>query len=86
VSYFQASGIDRPLTIWKDAAGSIIPHENWRGEFASGTWGVGTKQGMSVDCPYGGAPNCLPISWPGWSTSAFGQRAVSACGDGAGAS
>jgi hypothetical protein len=41
VSYLHAGGIDRPLTITKDAQEPIIPHQNWRGTFAWGTWGRG---------------------------------------------
>jgi hypothetical protein len=37
VSYFHAGGIDRPLVIRKEGQPTIIPHENWRGQFARGT-------------------------------------------------
>jgi RHS repeat-associated protein len=75
VSYFHAGGIDRPLSIWKNSVGSVLPHENWRGAFWQGTWGAdkGTLRGLSSDCPYGGAPNCVPVSWPGYRTNAWNQ-------------
>ncbi|HEX5871272.1 MAG TPA: RHS repeat-associated core domain-containing protein, partial [Longimicrobium sp.] len=65
VSYFHAGGIDRPLVITKDGQ-SIIPHQNWRGEFARGTYPSGAKS----DCPPGVTTGCTPIQWPGERTSA----------------
>ena len=38
MSYFHAGGIDRPLTIFKVGHPVIIPHQNWRGQFARGTY------------------------------------------------
>jgi RHS repeat-associated protein len=57
--------------------GTIIPHENWRGQFARGTWGAGMYQGMTSDCPTGGASNCFPLSWPGYRTNAWHQSSKS---------
>jgi hypothetical protein len=65
VSYFHAGGIDRPLVITKDGQ-SIIPHQNWRGQFARGTYPNGAKS----DCPPGVTTGCTPIQWPGERTSA----------------
>jgi RHS repeat-associated protein len=72
VSYFHAGGIDRPLSIRKDEGTSIIPHTNWRGLFAWGTWGAGSLQGVTSDCQSGVPPtNCVNLAWPGWQTSAW---------------
>jgi RHS repeat-associated protein len=65
VSYFHAGGIDRPLVITKDGQ-SIIPHQNWRGQFARGTYPSGTRS----DYPPGVTSGCTPIQWPGERTSA----------------
>jgi hypothetical protein len=54
VSYLHAGGIDRPLSIWKDGVGSVRPHENWRGQFARGTWGAGVR----VLQPYRASRTC----------------------------
>jgi RHS repeat-associated protein len=82
VSYFHAGGIDRPLTITKEGVGTIITHQNWRGELASGTWGAsltGAAAGSGSDCHAGASPHtCAPVNWPGWRTSAWHR-------DGAGA-
>jgi hypothetical protein len=72
VSYVHAGGIDRPLSIRKDEGTSIIPHTNWRGLFAWGTWGAGSLQGQLSDCQSGVPPmNCVNLAWPGWQTSAW---------------
>jgi hypothetical protein len=63
VSYFHAGGIDRPLVITKDGQ-SIIPHQNWRGQFARGTYPNGTRS----DCTSYPASGCTPIQWPGERT------------------
>ena len=65
VSYFHAGGIDRPLVITKDGQ-SIIPHQNWRGQFARGTY----PNGYRSDCTQGATTGCTPIQWPGERTSA----------------
>jgi RHS repeat-associated protein len=65
VSYFHAGGIDRPLVITKGST-SIVTHQNWRGQFARGTYPNGTKS----DCPPGVTSGCTPIQWPGERTTA----------------
>jgi RHS repeat-associated protein len=45
---------------------SIIPHQNWRGQFARGTYPNGTRS----DCTSYPASGCTPIQWPGERTSA----------------
>jgi RHS repeat-associated protein len=78
VSYFQAGGIDRPLVIWKSGVGSIVTHQNWRGQFARGTWGASHPLiGQSSDCTatYTGQ-NCVPVPWPGWNTGPWFQDAA----------
>ncbi|HYW12858.1 MAG TPA: RHS repeat-associated core domain-containing protein [Longimicrobium sp.] len=79
VSYFQAGGIDRPLVIWKNTVGSIVTHQNWRGQFSRGTWGEGTgRVGQSSDCT-GTWPQqieCVPVPWPGWNTNAWHDDAA----------
>jgi RHS repeat-associated protein len=74
VSYLHADGINRPLSIWKEGVGSVRPHQNWRGQFARGAWGMGPLQGRSSDCAYGGAPDCIPLHWPGYRTNAWHQQ------------
>jgi len=66
VSYLHAGRIDRPLSIWKEGVGSIIPHQNWRGQFARGTF----PNGASSDCLTYPPMNCVPVPWPGWQTTA----------------
>jgi RHS repeat-associated protein len=66
VSYTHAGGIDRPLVITKDGV-SILPHQNWRGQFSSGTYANGARS----DCPPGSTTNCHPVSWPGYRTTAW---------------
>ena len=58
-------GIDRPLVISKNGQ-SVIPHQNWRGQFARGTYPDGTRS----DCPPGVTTGCTPIQWPGERTTA----------------
>jgi RHS repeat-associated protein len=69
VSYFHAGGIDRPLVITKGST-SIVPHQNWRGEFARGTYADGVKLGQRSDCTSFPASGCIPIQWPGERTTA----------------
>ncbi|HEU0301239.1 MAG TPA: RHS repeat-associated core domain-containing protein [Longimicrobium sp.] len=66
VGYSHAGGIDRPLVITKDGV-SIIPHQNWRGQFSRGTYANGTPS----DCPPGVTTGCTPIPWPGYRTTAW---------------
>jgi len=70
VSYTHGGGIDRPLVIMKGDT-SIIPHQNWRGQFARGTYGnaAGRLTGASSDCTSYPAQNCTPIRWPGEHTT-----------------
>ena len=53
MSYFHAGGIDRPLVIRKEGQPTIIPHENWRGQFARGTY-TGGAVGMPLAALLGG--------------------------------
>jgi RHS repeat-associated protein len=69
VSYTHGGGIDRPLVITKGAT-SIVPHQNWRGQFSLGTYGAGPQQGQRSDCPSGVVTGCTPIMWPGERTTA----------------
>jgi RHS repeat-associated protein len=66
VSYFHAGGIDRPLVITKGST-SIIPHQNWRGQFARGTY----ADGRPSDCETSQTTGCTPIQWPGYRTTAW---------------
>jgi RHS repeat-associated protein len=65
-SYFHAGGIDRPLVITKGST-SIIPHQNWRGQFARGTY----ADGRPSDCETSQTTGCTPIQWPGYRTTAW---------------
>ena len=78
VSYTHGGGIDRPLAITRSGVGSIIPHENWRGQMARGTYGAGTGKplGASSDCTGSPPVNCVPVPWPGWNTSAWHEDAA----------
>jgi RHS repeat-associated protein len=71
VSYLHAGGIDRPLAIKKDGLETVVPHENWRGMFAWGTWGSGSQVGQRSDCMTSLQTNCLVLHWPGYRTSAY---------------
>jgi RHS repeat-associated protein len=58
---------------------SVVPHQNWRGQFARGTFASGTRAGESSDCTeYPPTNGCLPISWPGWATTAWHDDAGTA--------
>jgi RHS repeat-associated protein len=59
VSYTHGGGIDRPLALHKEGWQSILPHENWRGQFASGT------------CVPDATVPCGTPQWPGWQTNAY---------------
>jgi RHS repeat-associated protein len=72
VSYFHAGGIDRPLVIRKEGSPTIIPHENWRGQFARGTYTSGTVS----DCT-GQTTECTQVNWPGYRTTARHARSGS---------
>ncbi|HEX2209347.1 MAG TPA: hypothetical protein VHG93_16840 [Longimicrobium sp.] len=68
MSYFHAKGIDRPLTITKYGKGTVVTHQNWRSQFARGTF----QNGRHSDYEYV-APGTTPlhIPWPGWRTTAW---------------
>jgi RHS repeat-associated protein len=66
VSYTHAGGIDRPLVITKDGV-RILPHQNWRGQFSSGTYADGTRS----DCAPGVTTGCIAVRWPGYRTTAW---------------
>jgi RHS repeat-associated protein len=70
VSYFHAGGIDRPLTITKNEI-TVVPHQNWRGQFARGTY----QDGRISDCTSTTGTNCLAVNWPGWRTNPWHQDA-----------
>jgi RHS repeat-associated protein len=73
VSYLHAGGIDRPLTIWKENVGSVLPHQNWRGLFSRGTWGYNSlgAVGTTANCVTVNVNQCLPLNWPGERTTAW---------------
>jgi RHS repeat-associated protein len=62
--------IDRPLVIRKEGPPTIIPHENWRGQFSRGTY----TSGAVGDCGPGQTTGCTAIAWPGYRTNARHQR------------
>jgi RHS repeat-associated protein len=66
VGYTHGGGLDRPLVITKDGQ-SILPHQNWRGQFSRGTY----ADGAASDCAPGQTTNCQRIPWPGWRTTAW---------------
>jgi hypothetical protein len=70
VSYTHGGGIDRPLVITQGDT-SIVPHQNWRGQFSRGTYGVnpGRPLGVRSDCAEYPAQGCTPIQWPGERTT-----------------
>jgi RHS repeat-associated protein len=70
VSYFHAGGIDRPLVIRKEGVATVIPHQNWRGQFARGTY----PSGQVSDCGPGQTTGCTAIDWPGYRTTAWHAR------------
>jgi RHS repeat-associated protein len=74
VSYAHAGGIDRPLAIWKQGVGTLVTHQNWRGQFAMGTF----TSGAPSDCLQYPPSGCVPVSWPGWSTTAWHEKAGTA--------
>jgi hypothetical protein len=62
VGYTHAGGVDRPLAAYKlgTNAAVIAPHTNWRGQFSGGTYLQGSQ-------------STAPVSWPGYSTTAWYQ-------------
>jgi len=71
VSYTYGGGMGRPLVITRDGV-SVIPHQNWRGQFSSGTY----PSGASSDCTGSTTTGCELIDWPGWRTTAWHVEAV----------
>ncbi len=56
----------------KASVGSIVTHQNWRGQFARGTYGNGPGVGALSDCTeYPSASGCIPVQWPGYATTAW---------------
>ena len=74
VGYFHAGGIDRPLSICKAGHPVILPHQNWRGQFAKGTY----TSGQLSDCAAGQTTGCTPIAWPGHRTTAWHEQVENA--------
>ena len=71
VSYVHAGGgIDRPLAIWKQGVGTLVTHQNWRGQFAMGTF----TSGAPSDCQQYPPSGCVPVNWPGWGTTAWHEK------------
>jgi RHS repeat-associated protein len=74
VSYTHAGGIDRPLAIWKQGVGTVITHQNWRGQFARGTF----TNGQLSDCATYPPQGCVPVQWPGYATTAWHEGVATA--------
>jgi hypothetical protein len=74
VSYAHAGGIDRPLAIWKQGVGTLVTHQNWRGQFSMGTY----TSGQPSDCQQYPPSGCVPVSWPGWGITAWHEKAGTA--------
>jgi RHS repeat-associated protein len=55
-------GIDRPLVITKAAVATVVPHQNWRGMFATATTASGAVSGAEVN-------------WPGFETTPWHKAA-----------
>jgi RHS repeat-associated protein len=53
--------------IRKEGVATVIPHQNWRGQFARGTY----PSGAVSDCGPGQTTGCTPIDWPGYRTTAW---------------
>ncbi len=62
IGYTHAGGVDRPLAAYKLGvnAAVIAPHTNWRGQFSGGMYLQGSQ-------------STAPVSWPGYSTTAWYQ-------------
>jgi RHS repeat-associated protein len=63
VSHSYAGGIDRPLVITKLAVATVVPHQNWRGMFATATTDSGAVSGVAVN-------------WPGFETTPWHTAAT----------
>jgi RHS repeat-associated protein len=68
VSYTLGGGIDRPLALHKEGRRSIIPHQDWRGQFARGTY---ADDGAPTECTSSTDQVCTHINWPGKRTTAW---------------
>ncbi len=55
--------------IRKEGVATVIPHQNWRGQFARGTY----PSGQVSDCT-GQTTTCTAIDWPGYRTTVWHQR------------
>jgi RHS repeat-associated protein len=62
VSHSYAGGIDRPLVITKAAVATVVPHQNWRGMFATATLPTGEVSQVAVN-------------WPGFETTPWHKAA-----------
>jgi RHS repeat-associated protein len=62
VSHSYAGGIDRPLVITKLAVATVVPHQNWRGMFATATLPNGVVSEVAVN-------------WPGFETTPWHKAA-----------
>jgi RHS repeat-associated protein len=62
IGYTHAGGVDRPLAAYKPGVNAAVipPHTNWRGQFSGGTYLQGSQ-------------STAPVSWPGYSTTAWYQ-------------
>ena len=56
----------------------MVPHQNWRGEFARGTFGVNPARAMGTrsDCAGNVTVPCVDIPWPGEATTPRHQLAT----------
>jgi RHS repeat-associated protein len=65
VGYVHGGGIDRPLELWRNYAGSVtklVTHYQWQGALELGT----TLSGQLIQCGLAGAVSpCEDIDWPG---------------------
>jgi RHS repeat-associated protein len=59
----------------KLGVGTLVAHQNWRGQFARGTFAAGDSAGRSSDCrSYPPSGGCIPVAWPGWNTTAWHEK------------
>jgi RHS repeat-associated protein len=70
----HANGIDAPISVRKTGRTTLVPRENWQGDYEIGTTADGTPTSLC-----NGATNCPLIEWPGGQENADGlmvNRAV----------
>ncbi|HEX2692503.1 MAG TPA: RHS repeat-associated core domain-containing protein [Gemmatimonadaceae bacterium] len=70
----HALGIDAPVAVRKTGRTTLVPRENWQGDYEIGTTADGTPTSLC-----NGATNCPLIEWPGGQENADGlmvNRAV----------